>query len=154
MIYRGRHVTIPHRHVVAFLRQQGFRLLTADEWEYACAAGSRELFYWWNEECDMQGTASSWKELRNAFGLAIARDAICLETDYDYQWEYCADPTIIKGGGGGMVGCGDISYITFASAYYQKLSEEQVTMGVYEPQFRRVFDLMGGARAGEINLSY
>ena len=153
VLHRGKHVTIPHRQVVAFLRHQGFRLLTADEWEYVCAAGSRELFYWWNEECDIQGNASSWEEVRNAFGLAIARDAINLDTDYDYQWEYCADPTIMKGDGGCLVGCGYTAYLTFASAYYQKLSEKWVTLGVCSPQIRRVFDLMGAARTDEINLS-
>ncbi|MBX3170467.1 MAG: hypothetical protein KF760_23880 [Candidatus Eremiobacteraeota bacterium] len=32
--------------MVADLASQGFRLPSADEWEYACAAGSRTLFHW------------------------------------------------------------------------------------------------------------
>lgn len=35
-----------HSQIVADLASQGFRLPSAEEWEYACAAGSRTLFHW------------------------------------------------------------------------------------------------------------
>lgn len=130
------HGPIPQRHVVAFLRQQGFRLLTADEWEYVCAAGSRTLFYWVDEQFEYRGEASSWEELRNAFGLAIAQNT---SMDY-YEFEYCADPTIMKGYDGGLIGY-ETAMLAFASAYHLPLSDKQINQGVSDPYFRRVSDL-------------
>ncbi len=55
------------------ISKQGFRFPTSDEWEYACAAGSRALFRWGNmtpphaipllgtEESDRMGYASAPK---------------------------------------------------------------------------------------------
>jgi hypothetical protein len=122
------------------LRQQGFRLPSADEWEYVCAAGSRTLFYWIDKQFEYRSEASSWEELRNAFGLAIARDSINIEPGY--QWEYCADPTIMKGGdGGGLIGY-ETAYLSLASAYRLPLNEKQINQGVHGPGLRRVYDLM------------
>lgn len=140
-INRRGHCSIPQRHVVAFLKQQGFRLLTADEWEYVCAAGSRTLFYWVDEQCEQRSQASSWDELRNAFGLSIAHDAIAMDVPYDYEWEYCADPTIMKGGDGGALIGYETAYLALASAYRLPLNNKQINQGVYGPCFRRVYDL-------------
>jgi hypothetical protein len=135
-INRRGHCSIPQRHVVAFLRHQRFRLLTADEWEYACAAGSRTLFYWVDEQFEYRSEASSWEELRNAFGLAIAQNT---SMDY-YEFEYCADPTIMKGYDGGLIGY-ETAMLAFASAYRLSLSDKQINQGVYSPCFRRAYDL-------------
>lgn len=135
-VNRQGHDSIPQRHVVAFLKQQGFRLLTADEWEYACAASSRTLFYWVDEQFEYRGKASSWEELRNAFGLAIAQNT---SMDY-YEFEYCADPTIMKGYDGGLIGY-ETAYLSLASAYRLQLSEKQINQGVSAPCFRRAYDL-------------
>lgn len=137
-IKRRGHYTIPQRHVAAFLKQQGFRLLTADEWEYVCAAGSRTLFYWVDEQFEYRSEAS-WDELRNAFGLSIAHDAIAMDVPYDYEWEYCADPTIMKGGDGGSIGMA--AALALASAYRLPLNDKQINQGVSAPCFRRVYDL-------------
>ena len=37
---------VTHADTVSELSAEGFRLPTSDEWEYACAAGSRTLFRW------------------------------------------------------------------------------------------------------------
>lgn len=144
-INRQGHCSIPHRHVTAFLKQEGFRLLTADEWEYVCAAGSRTLFYWVNEQFEWSGDATSWEDVRNAFGLAIARDTIAL--DGSDEWEYCADPTIMKGDGGRLIGY-DTAYLSLASAYRFPLNEKQINQGVTGPYFRRAYDLKRALEGG------
>ena len=90
---RGRYHVLPHRHVVAFLKQQGFRLPSSDEWEYACAAGSRTLFYWGDWEFLTAENTPVPYAFPNAFGLSIANNP--------YHWEYCSDPNVMRGGDGG-----------------------------------------------------
>ena len=134
---RKGHYTIPHRHVVAFLRQHGFRLLTADEWEYACAAGSRTLFFWDIALQKPDITLKSWMAQRNAFGLSMVRDT--------YQWECVLDPSIMTGGDGGWAECGSgnrfAQTIPHASAYRLPLNGEEINRGIYKPWFHRVYDL-------------
>ena len=135
---RGRYHVIPHRHVVAFLKQQGFRLPSSDEWEYACAAGSHTLFYWGNWEFLMGENAPVPYALPNAFGLSIANNP--------YQREYCSDPTVMRGGDGGEAFCGAegelASHLPLASAYVYYLSEEEMVQGAMSARLRRVLDLV------------
>ena len=123
-----------------FTALQEARRRCFDEWEYVCAAGSRALFYWVDEEFEYRSEASSWSELCNAFGLAIARDAINIDGPYDYEWEYCADPTIMKGFDGGLIGY-ETAFLALASAYRQLLRDEQVSRGTSGGCFRRVLGL-------------
>jgi hypothetical protein len=106
---------------IAALVGADFRLPTSDEWEYACAPGVRTLFRWGDEtpELDMplpNDPAPLWDtHLRpNAFGLTIAADP--------YDWEYCAEPDIMRGGDGGTAlhaGVGTFGeWLTLASAFY------------------------------------
>ncbi|WP_201390088.1 SUMF1/EgtB/PvdO family nonheme iron enzyme [Ktedonobacter sp. SOSP1-85] len=133
---RGKHCSIPQRHVASFLKREGFRLPTSDEWEYACSAGSRTLFYWGNGYFTTE-EPSAVPTSRNAFGLEIANDT--------YQWEYCSDPAMMRGGDGGVTVCGWAgvlaSSLPLASAYYLRLNEKQINNGVYSPCFRRVLSL-------------
>jgi len=136
-INRQGHCSIPQRHVAAFLRQHGFRLLTADEWEYICAAGSRTLFYWERIADEPAMNEDSWMALRNAFGLSMVKDT--------YQWEYVHDPSLMTGGDGGWAVCGGAGLfaqaITRASAYRLPLNDKRINQGVYGPCFRRAYDL-------------
>ena len=106
-----------HARVVAALAADGLRLLTADEWEHACAAGTRTLWRW-GDACpgdhEPYGTVT-FAELRrpNAFGLAIAQNP--------YEWEYVADPSQMRGGDGGDALCGGYgavaAWLALASPY-------------------------------------
>lgn len=142
--------------VVARLKQEGFRLLTVDEWEYVCAAGSRTLFaehfldeedslgsfdedkedfaYQWADDQTVYDMTKVWEKLRNAFGLSIATDRS--------RWEYCADPTLMKGGDGNKLIGYDIGLLSLAPAYFHPLSEREISSGVSHAHFRRVYDLI------------
>jgi hypothetical protein len=86
-----------------------FRLLTSDEWEYVCAAGTRTLFRWGDElppiACTWPGAETDWTLHRqpNAFGLQMIADT--------YQYEQCAGGRI-RGGDGGCTVCGSYSEMT------------------------------------------
>ena len=106
-----------HARVVAALAADGLRLLTADEWEHACAAGTRTLWRW-GDACpadhEPYGDVSFAELARpNAFGLAIARNP--------YDWEYIADPREMRGGDGGDAVCGGYgavaAWLALASPY-------------------------------------
>ncbi len=123
------------------ISRQGFRYPSSDEWEYACAAGARTLFRWGNltpgTSMPMLGhhQADDWDlHLRqNAFGLFIAH--------HPYQWEFCAEPGIMRGGDGGTAlhaGLGTFAeWLTLASAFHSSGYHER-TYGVY---LRRAFSL-------------
>ncbi|HEY1066062.1 MAG TPA: SUMF1/EgtB/PvdO family nonheme iron enzyme [Pirellulales bacterium] len=92
-----------------------FRLPTADEWEYLCAAGTRTLFRWGddspptNSESDRSWTGHC---VPNAFGLLLNSST--------YTNELCEGPTL-RGGDGGCAVCGGASgfatWVPFASSF-------------------------------------
>lgn len=109
------------------LHQEGLRLPTSDEWEYACSTGSRTLFRWGNETPDISIPHRSQQVVtwdlhlrKNAFGLLIARDP--------NQWEICAEPGLMRGGDGGVslcAGAGTFAeWLTLASAFHLRRQRE------------------------------
>lgn len=97
--------------------RQGLRLLTSDEWEHACRAGSRRLFRWGDEwprgiphgdSTDFTGHHSP-----NGFGLRIVSDP--------YQVECVSGGAVFRGGDGGGAICGGRPqpepWYSFASAF-------------------------------------
>jgi hypothetical protein len=119
---------VSYSELVLLLKVQGFRLPTADEWEYARAAGTRSLFYWG------ESLWSGYRSQHNAFGLFIENDS--------YKWEFCAEAGMMRGGDGGVAVCGGegalAECITAASAYYHLLKEPNSQTGGY---FRRAYSL-------------
>lgn len=113
-----------HERVVAALAADGFRLLTADEWEHACSGGTRTLWRWGDTcpvECEPYGQVP-FEELRraNAFGLEIAQNP--------YDWEYIDDPDEMRGGDGGEALCGGygtvVAWLSLASSYRWPMFDE------------------------------
>ncbi len=94
---------------------RGFRLPTVDEWEYACAAGSRALFRWGND-CPVSNSHRDKKfrlhKQPNAFGITMNSST--------YDSELCQGPRLRGGDGGGSV-CGGIgniiTWIPLASSF-------------------------------------
>ncbi|WP_293339961.1 hypothetical protein [Microcoleus sp. CAWBG58] len=107
-----------YEDIQAELAAGGLRLLTFDEWEYACGAGSKTLFRW-GDFCpgDRYPTdkAADWKlHLQpNLFGLHIAQDP--------YDSEIINQKQIFRGGDGGCAICGGygffVGWLTLATAY-------------------------------------
>jgi hypothetical protein len=89
---------------------QPFRLLTANEWEYACSGGAKTLFRWGDHIPGLYYPASDPKYnqinsphlQRNAFGLRIAHSDYEPETLQEFGWE--------KGGDGGSLSCGGAGF--------------------------------------------
>jgi hypothetical protein len=78
------------------------RLLTPDEWEHACGAGVTTLFRWGDGcpvDTDPWSARTGPHRVPNAFGLNIAQDP------YDPEWT--ADPSVVCGGDGGSMVCGE-----------------------------------------------
>lgn len=119
-----------HKLVTELLQKQGFRLPSSDEWEYVCMAGRKKLFFW--EENDKQLEYYP-KFPQNTFGLDIAK--------YCYDWELCMEPGLLRGGDGGVSQCGWggylMHYLTYVSAYYAT-SDSASTYGAC---FRRAYSL-------------
>jgi hypothetical protein len=106
-----------HEALIATLQRDGLRLLTSDEWEHACAAGTRTLWRWGNScPSDEQPHGKiRFPELKkpNAFGLSIAQDP--------YKWEYVMEQQRMRGGDGGDAVCGSYgcvaAWLACASPY-------------------------------------
>jgi hypothetical protein len=108
------------------ITQEGFRFPTSDEWEYACSAGVRTIFRWGNDcalDCYPIDSKCKWDihRQRNAFGLHIASNP--------YNYEFCAEANIIRGGDGGCAICGGYGFfsgwLTLASAFVEPYDESQ-----------------------------
>jgi hypothetical protein len=145
-IIAQRAVVLTHDDFARQLAREGFRLLTSDEWEYACGAGAPTLFRWGDHvPCDRnptdvipeeavwrrrwvlsggkleyppEGFTSDWDWHRrpNAFGIYIASNP--------YEYELVAEPDITRGGDGGGTICGGagffVGWLTLATAYFDE----------------------------------
>jgi hypothetical protein len=101
----------------ALVSVDGFRLPTADEWQWCCRGGTNTLFRWGDEWPDgkpyARETNFTLHRARNAFGLQMLDDP--------YQVEATHDMTGFVGGDGGTALCGGRpsieTWLPFASAY-------------------------------------
>lgn len=121
------------------IAQDGFRFPTSDEWEYACSAASRTIFRWGND-CPLDCypiDKSEWDihRQRNTFGLYIASNP--------YNYEFCAESNIIRGGDGGCAICGGsgffAAWLTLASAY---IAPEDESYEYFCNHLRRAYSLL------------
>jgi len=144
--FNGRYRLLPVRQpeVVVQAAADGFRLPTPDEWEYACAGGSRTLFRWGNDcpvdhypHNDDEEYAWALHRRPNAFGLHIA--------SYPYHWEFTTEPWEMRGGDGGHAICGGegglVVWTTLASAYRWPCGTTRFGNGLYRAYLRRVYPL-------------
>jgi hypothetical protein len=109
-----------HEDLATELATEGLRLLTFDEWEYACGAGSTTLFRWGDfcpSDCYPGDNGADWKlHLQpNLFGLHIAQNP--------YDCEIISDKHTVRGGDGGCRICGGtgffLGWLTLATAYWE-----------------------------------
>jgi hypothetical protein len=94
----------------------GRRLLSPDEWEYACGGGATTLFRWgdgYTAGTDPHSASTGAHREPNLFGLIIGHDP--------YRDERTSDPDVICGGDGGSMVCGGsgefVEWLTIATAY-------------------------------------
>jgi hypothetical protein len=108
-----------HEYIEAELAAEGLRLLTFDEWEYVCGAGSTTLFRWGDfcpDDC-YPNDRSGWKlHLQpNLFGLHIAQNP--------YDCEITREKHQVRGGDGGCCICGGVGFflgwLALATAYWE-----------------------------------
>ena len=117
------------------VEKTGFALPTPDQWEYACAAGSR-TFFRWGDACplDVRPTdKSAWTLHRqpNAFGLRLPSDS--------NTWELTSERGIMRGGNGwrwGYVG-GIADWLPLSTAF--TVAGEDKYEVICHASLRRVF---------------
>lgn len=102
------------------VKEQGFRLPTADEFEHACRAGSRTLFRWGDRTPPdfepnplLENPPWTRHRLPSAFGVNIAQNP--------WAYEYVMEPDVVCGGDGGCAVCSGsgtfCSWLTLSSAF-------------------------------------
>lgn len=140
-----------HESVIDKLSSDGLRLLTNDEWEYVCGAGTSTLFRWGNDcPCDRYPIDDVKEIMRlreiylskgkihftqypldwnlhlipNLFGLTIAQDP--------YKMEILAEKYMMRGGDGGNSICGGMSaffgWLPLATSYGEMLDDVNDTI--------------------------
>jgi len=141
--WEHRRTPISYEKTLRQISPQGCRFPTSDEWEYACAAGSRTLFRWGNDTPDCYIPRIGSKDMaqwdahlrENAFGLFIARNP--------YYWEFVMEREILRGGDGGTAlhaGVGKFAaWLTLASAFYREAYPENTVLS--RAYLRRSFSL-------------
>jgi hypothetical protein len=141
------HPPIHRADILALLAEEGFRLPSSDEWEYACGAEARTLFRWGNDTpqsppqseapMSMGHIPGEWDlHLKpNAFGLFIGNSS--------FKWEFCTESEYMRGGDGGSAECAGVGvfaeWLVFATSYYEKY--QPLKEGTYHAHFRRVYTL-------------
>ncbi len=121
-------VAIKHPdELLAECRPFGFRSLTSDEWEWACAAGSRTMWKWGND-CPTDGLPYNYHKTHPDWNLHLKTNAFGLVIAYnDYSPELCAGH-ILRGGDGGSLTCGGVGvlavWLLLASAYLDPYQEQ------------------------------
>jgi hypothetical protein len=119
----------------------GFRLPSSDEWEYACAAGSRTLFRWGDDWPSCRPDEADHWDLHccpNAFGLVMNSNIHSLEICEGIQF---------RGGDAGLsITRGQshfANWLPFASSYVLPDDEDTTGWCVDEIMVRRVWPLCG-----------
>ena len=135
-------ISNPQEDIATELAAQGLRLLTFDEWEYACGAGSTTLFRWGDfSPSDFYPTnnLADWKlHLQpNLFGFHIAQNP--------YDCEIISDKHTVRGPDGGCSICGGtgsfLGWLPLATAYWQPDVLEWLDEGISGNFMRRVIPL-------------